>query len=95
MIDRARLAKENLEAQVQREIGIQNDLAHKNILRLLGFFLDEANIYMVLEWASGGELYCKLKEQPGERFDERQTATYMSQLVQALHHCQKHGVIHR
>lgn len=36
-----------------REIEIQSHLRHQNILRMYGFFHDEARIYLILEYAPG------------------------------------------
>ena len=46
---------------------------HPNILRLYGYFYDSERVYMVLEYASGGELYAQLKSQG--RFDEPTSAS--------------------
>lgn len=45
---------------------------HPNILRLYGYFYDESRVYLVLEYAPGGELYKKLQE--CKRFDEKTAA---------------------
>lgn len=34
---------------------------HPNILRLYGFFHDEQRIYLLLEYAPGGELYRRMQ----------------------------------
>ncbi|OQR77605.1 aurora kinase A-A-like, partial [Tropilaelaps mercedesae] len=56
------LFKDQLESaqvkhQVRREIEIQSHLRHKNILRLFGYFHDEKRVYLILEYAPGGELF--------------------------------------
>jgi hypothetical protein len=45
---------------------------HPNILRLYGYFHDDEHVYMVLEYASNGDLYQLLREK--KRLSERQTA---------------------
>lgn len=42
-----------------REIEIQGRLSHKNILKLFGYFTDDKNVYMILEFAIDGDLYSK------------------------------------
>ncbi|KAK2580627.1 hypothetical protein KPH14_007737 [Odynerus spinipes] len=81
--------------QVQREIEIQTHLRHPNILRMYGYFHDEKRVYLILEYAPKGELYKELNAQPNKRFDEVRTATYMSQLADALKYCHSKKVIHR
>lgn len=49
---------------------------HPNILRLYGYFYDENRVYLVLEYAPGGELYKKLQEV--KKFDEKTAATVSS-----------------
>ncbi len=42
-------------------INEQIDYRHPNILRLYGFFHDEQRIYLLLEYAPGGELYRRMQ----------------------------------
>ena len=49
--------------QIKNEIKIQSCLSHPNILRLYGFFQDEEQFYLILEYAPHGELYKKMKKQ--------------------------------
>ena len=48
--------------QLKREIELQSHLKHPHILRLYSFFQDETRIYIILEYATGGELYKYLKK---------------------------------
>jgi serine/threonine protein kinase len=66
------LKKESVEHQLRREIEIQAHLRHRNILRLYGYFYDETRVYLILEYAKGGELYKRLQEK--KRFDEEESA---------------------
>lgn len=47
------ISEQGIEHQVRREIEIQSHLRHPNILRMYGFFHDEARIYLILEYAPG------------------------------------------
>ena len=55
---------------------------HPNILRLYGYFYDDERVYLVLEYAPGGELYGALKKK--EKFDEP-TAAKVSLYSYVLH----------
>lgn len=85
----------NVEHQVRREIEIQSHLRHPNILRLFGYFHDEARIYLILEYAPRGTLYKLLQEQPEKRFGEKQTAYFIKSLASALIYLHERDVIHR
>lgn len=56
---KSQLQKANVVHQLRREIEIQSHLRHDNILRLFGYFYDEARVYLILEYAAEGELYKK------------------------------------
>lgn len=56
------LQKNKVEKQLRREIEIQSNLAHPNILRLFGHFHDSKRIFLILEFAGQGELYKMLRK---------------------------------
>lgn len=62
VIFKSQLIKSGVEHQLRREIEIQTHLDHENILKLYGFFWDDRKIYLILEYAPGGELYKELKQ---------------------------------
>ncbi|XP_076051056.1 aurora kinase-like [Oratosquilla oratoria] len=95
MLFKSQLQKANVEHQLRREIEIQANLRHPNILRLYGYFYDEKRVFLILEYAAQGELYKVLQSQPNGCFDEKRTARYILQLSQALGYCHSKKVIHR
>lgn len=89
------LVKGQVERQVLREIEIQSNLQHPNILQLKTWCHDDFRIYLILEYAGRGELYNSLKASPDGRFNEPTTAKYIYQVADALNYCHKNQVIHR
>ncbi|KAJ8371966.1 hypothetical protein AAFF_G00298390 [Aldrovandia affinis] len=87
------LEKAGVEHQLRREVEIQSHLRHPNILRLYGYFHDSSRVYLILEFAPKGELYSEL--QRCGQFDEQRSATYITELADALHYCHTKKVIHR
>lgn len=59
---------------------------------MFGYFYDDRRIYLILEFAPGGELYKQLCK---GRFGEEKSARYVLDVAEALHHCHKKNVIHR
>lgn len=92
-IKKKQLLKAGVEHQLRREIEIQSHLRQKNILRMYGYFWDENRIYIILEFAPGGELYKQLTARG--RFSEALTARYIHDLSIALNYCHNKHVIHR
>ena len=60
---------------------------------MYGYFYDNKNIYLILEYSPGGELYKKLTAKG--RFSERTSARFISDLSQAMKYCHNKHVIHR
>ncbi|XP_055452131.1 aurora kinase A [Psammomys obesus] len=90
---KTQLEKAGVEHQLRREVEIQSHLRHPNILRLYGYFHDATRVYLILEYAPLGTVYRELQKQ--SKFDEQRTATYITELANALSYCHSKRVIHR
>jgi aurora kinase len=95
IISKAQAITQKEEMLIRRELEVHQNLAHKNILKLLSWFHDEKSIYLVLEFAPGGNLYSKLKKQPKGRFTEHVTAQYVAQIASALRYMHNKNIMHR
>src|SRR3990167_6911954 len=82
-----------VEKQVRREIEIQSQLLHQNILRLYGYFYDDSRIFLILEYAARGELFDTLSD--AGSFSEARAARYLRQMASAVNYCHKKNVLHR
>jgi aurora kinase, other len=82
-----------VEKQVRREIEIQSNLRHPNILQLYGHFHDSKRVFLILEFAGKGELYKHLRRE--SRFPEWKAAQYIAQMASALRYLHRKHVIHR
>ncbi|CAG7852136.1 Serine/threonine-protein kinase ark1; AltName: Full=Aurora-related kinase 1 [Serendipita indica DSM 11827] len=82
-----------LEKQVRREIEIQSNLRHPNVLRLYGYFHDEKRLFLMLEFAANGELYRQLAKKG--RFGEKRASRYIAQVADALQYLHTKRIIHR
>ena len=51
-------------------------------MRLYGYFYDEQNIYTVLEYCQGGNLFQRLRRE--RNFDELKARVIIAQVVEAL-----------
>ncbi|KAI5867700.1 kinase-like domain-containing protein [Durotheca rogersii] len=90
---KSELQQGRVEKQVQREIEIQSNLRHPNILKLYGYFHDSKRIFLILEFAGRGELYKHLRKDT--RFPEWKAAQYIAQMASALRYLHRKHVIHR
>ena len=60
---------------------------------MFGYFFDEKRIYIILEFAPGGELYKQLTARG--HFSDSTSARYIKDLSIALDYCHQKHVIHR
>lgn len=82
-----------VERQVRREIEIQSNLRHPNVLQMFGHFHDNKRVFLILEFAGKGELYKHLRRE--SRFPEWRAAQYIAQMASALRYLHRKHVIHR
>ncbi|KAF9073730.1 kinase-like protein [Rhodocollybia butyracea] len=90
---KSQLVKDGCERQLRREIEIQMNLRHPNVLRLYGYFHDSQRVFLMLEFAGQGEMYRQLIKQGS--FSPRRSANYAYQMADALSYLHSKHVIHR
>jgi aurora kinase len=93
VLHKSELVQGKVEKQLRREIEIQSNLRHPNILRLYGHFHDSKRVFLILEFAGRGELYKHLRKE--NRFPEWKAAQYIAQMAAALQYLHKKHVMHR
>jgi len=82
--------------QVEHTMNEKNILAAVDfpfLVNLVGSFKDNSNLYMVLEYAPGGELFSHLRR--AGRFPEKRVCFYSAQIVLALEYLQHLNIIYR
>ncbi|CAN3367317.1 aurora kinase [Diutina catenulata] len=93
VMSKKELVESRLEKNIGREVSIQPSLFHINISRLYGFFHDNTNVYLIVEYALNGELYHHL--QRAKRFDSVKASYYMYQVTKAVKFLHSKHIIHR
>eukprot|EP01054_Gregarina_sp_Poly1_P005385 Gregarina_sp_Poly_1__5384@NODE_2842_length_1640_cov_267_736809_g1793_i0_p1_GENE_NODE_2842_length_1640_cov_267_736809_g1793_i0NODE_2842_length_1640_cov_267_736809_g1793_i0_p1_ORF_typecomplete_len450_score48_42Pkinase/PF00069_25/9_2e76Pkinase_Tyr/PF07714_17/2_5e40Kinaselike/PF14531_6/3_4e18Kdo/PF06293_14/2_8e11EFhand_7/PF13499_6/1_8e08Pkinase_fungal/PF17667_1/1_5e08EFhand_8/PF13833_6/0_00027EFhand_8/PF13833_6/2_2WaaY/PF06176_11/2_9e05APH/PF01636_23/9_4e05APH/PF01636_23/7_3e03RIO1/PF01163_22/5_2e05 len=77
----------------RQEIEIMKCLDHPNIVRLFESFEDATDIYLVMDFCAGGELFDRLVDEG--TFDEALAARILQQILQAVAYCHSRRVAHR
>jgi aurora kinase len=90
---KADLLGHRVEKQVIREIEIHGRLRHKNCVCLYGWFHDQRHVYLLLEYAPGGELYGELSQK--KTLDNKRAAQVLVQVVRGLIYLHQRGIAHR
>ncbi|CAI5512640.1 unnamed protein product [Closterium sp. Naga37s-1] len=81
--------------RINREVALLMTLNHEHIIQWLGHFEDAQCVYIVQEWASGGDLFEELRASGGHMGEARIAKHILLPLIAALHHMHTRGVMHR
>ncbi|XP_077280093.1 serine/threonine-protein kinase SIK3 isoform X2 [Temnothorax americanus] len=92
IIDKTKLNEENL-AKIFREVHIMKRLRHPHIIRLYQVMETEKMIYLVTEYAPGGEIFDHLVR--NGRMPEPEARRVFRQIVLAVHYLHQQRVVHR
>ncbi|KAK8548597.1 hypothetical protein V6N13_054618 [Hibiscus sabdariffa] len=94
IIDKTKTVDAAMEPRIIREVSAMRLLQHHpNILKIHEVMATKTKIYLVMELATGGELFAKVLRRG--RLSEPAARRYFSQLVSTLHFCHQNGVAHR
>nr|KAJ0203423.1 hypothetical protein LSAT_V11C500253320 [Lactuca sativa] len=93
VIEKPSIADPTMEPRLVREVAAMRRLNHPNILKLHEVLATKTKIYLVMELASGGELFTQLSRRG--RMKEATARRYFQQIVSTLNFCHQNGVAHR
>ncbi|XP_041993008.1 CBL-interacting serine/threonine-protein kinase 25-like [Salvia splendens] len=88
------IKSEKATEQITREIAVMRRVRHPNVVELKEVMATRSKIYLVMEYASGGELLSTVAR-GRRRLDESAARSYFQQLICAVDFCHSRGVFHR
>ncbi|XP_038079215.1 MAP/microtubule affinity-regulating kinase 3-like isoform X5 [Patiria miniata] len=92
IIDKTQLNPSSLQ-KVYREVRIMKLVDHPNIVKLFEVIETEKTLYLVMEFASGGEVFDYLVAHG--RMKEKEARAKFRQIVSAVQYCHQKRVVHR
>ncbi|KAJ1731710.1 ATP binding [Coemansia sp. Benny D160-2] len=78
---------------LKHELDLLKGLDHKNVVKYLGTDMDDTNLYIFLEYVSGGSVSSALAS--FGMFPETLVRTYTAQILEGLVYLHAQGIIHR
>ncbi|XP_071960301.1 uncharacterized protein [Antedon mediterranea] len=78
--------------RIKQEIEIMKMLDHPHIINVIDVFESKDKIVMVMEYASGGELYDYIND---DKMTPDDAQKFFRQIVSAVHYCHKLNIAHR
>ncbi|XP_066519712.1 MAP/microtubule affinity-regulating kinase 4 isoform X2 [Hoplias malabaricus] len=92
IIDKTQLNPTSLQ-KLFREVRIMKSLNHPNIVQLFEVIETEKTLYLIMEYASGGEVFDYLVAHG--RMKEKEARGKFRQIVSAVHYCHQKNIVHR
>uniref|UniRef100_A0A8C0C262 Protein kinase domain-containing protein n=1 Tax=Buteo japonicus TaxID=224669 RepID=A0A8C0C262_9AVES len=91
IVDKSKL--KGKEDMMESEILIIRSLSHPNIVSLIEVYETEAEIYLILEYVPGGDLFDAIIE--SVKFTEHDAAVMITDLCEALVYIHSKNIVHR
>eukprot|EP00038_Savillea_parva_P018638 m.24678 g.24678 ORF g.24678 m.24678 type:complete len:682 (-) comp4179_c0_seq1:124-2169(-) len=92
IVDKTSLNESSM-AKLKREVDIMKQMDHPNIVKLYQVIDTDTTLYLVMEYAAGGEVFDYLVDHG--RMQEKDARLKFRQIVSAVEYCHARGVIHR
>ena len=83
---RKRMHAENKKVKLEREVRIQKTLLHEHLVRLVHFFEDTENIYLLMDLCENQSLHDLLQRR--ETLSEVEVRYFLSQIAEAVKYMQ-------
>ena len=93
LYDKAKIKSKSSSERIFTEIDILRRMNHRNIVNLIEIFQNKKYIFIVLEYANGGDLLNYLKNQG--RFKEAEFRKILQQIIDGLEYIHEHQILHR
>jgi len=92
-IEKRRINNKSALKKIFSEILIMKKAVHKNIIKLLEVFENKQYIFLVMEFAEGGDLLKIIKKI--RKMEENSARKYLLQIVKAIKYCHDNAILHR
>lgn len=93
VLEKSKIKDKKDVERISREIKILKKLHHPNVVQIYEIIETERDLYLVMEFASGGELFELIVQ--NQRLKEKTASKHFQELVAGVHYIHKLGICHR
>lgn len=93
IINKQKMHQMNMHEKLSREINILKVMAHPHVIRMYELIDSPTELFMVMEYVSGGELFDYIVHKV--RLRESESRRLFQQIISGLEFCHSHMVCHR
>nr|AZZ65890.1 AMP-activated protein kinase alpha subunit [Gecarcinus lateralis] len=93
ILNRKTIKNLDMVSKIKREITNLKLFRHPHIIKLYQVISTPTDIFMVMEYASGGELFDYIKQK--SKLKESEARRFFQQIISGVDYCHRHMVVHR
>ncbi|KAK6590330.1 hypothetical protein RS030_162538 [Cryptosporidium xiaoi] len=93
IMNKEKMKSLNMYDKSKKEIGILKSIIHPHIIRLYEVLDTPTDIYMIMEYVKGGELFDYILQKG--RLSEDESRRLFQQLISGMEYCYLNGICHR
>lgn len=93
ILEKSKISQMEDIERVKREILFLKKLNHTNVIKLLEILEDSTSIYMVMEYAGGGELFNHIVRK--KKLNESEASFFFYQIVEGIESIHRNEIVHR
>ena len=94
-MSKAKIIAKRSEDNIMSEKNILSRINHPFIVNMHFSFQDSDNLYLIMDYLSGGDLRYHLSHRKASLFNENQTKFFLSNIIMALEYIHSKKIIHR
>lgn len=93
ILNRQKIKTSQMDKKIRREINILKLFRHPHIIRLYEVIETRSDIFLVMEYVEGGELFDYIVSKG--RLSEDESRKFFQQIISGIEYCHKFRVVHR
>ncbi|CAD8077667.1 unnamed protein product [Paramecium sonneborni] len=93
ILEKARVQDESDVCRIAKEIDILKKIRHPHIIQIYEIIDTAKDIYLIMEYASGGELFEYIVK--NRKVPEKQACKFLLQILSGVEYIHKIGIVHR
>lgn len=82
-------------SKLYSEVSVLRELDHPHIVRMREIFYSKRHIFMIMDLATGGELFNLVTKNPGDCATEMEIRRMLTNMLSAVGYMHRHGIVHR
>ncbi|CAM9591447.1 unnamed protein product [Discosporangium mesarthrocarpum] len=82
-------------SKLYSEVSVMREMDHPHIVRMHEVFYTKRNIFMIMDLATGGELFNLVTKNPGDCASEEEIIMMITHMLSAVGYMHRHNIVHR